>query len=57
VHLSLFVEIVNTCKEKSCYLKRMRNAAGLLGLTRIKLYFVVMRVLAYGIPFESTDEG
>jgi hypothetical protein len=53
---SLFVKIVETCIAKTRYLKRWRNAAGLLGFSGYQKISTAMRVLAYGIPADYADE-
>jgi hypothetical protein len=53
---SLFVKIVKDCEANSNYFKRRRNAAGTMGFSAFQKILAAMRVLAYGIPTEYTDE-
>jgi hypothetical protein len=53
---SLFNEIVKTCKARTRYFKRKRNAAGLLGFSAHLKISTVMHVLAYGILADYADE-
>jgi hypothetical protein len=53
---SLFVKIVNDCAFASDYFKRRRSAAGIMGFSGYQKISAAMRVLAYGIPADYTDE-
>ncbi|KAI5006218.1 hypothetical protein ZWY2020_033461 [Hordeum vulgare] len=53
---SLFVKIVNDCEAASYYFKRRRSAAGIMGFSAYQKISAAMRVLAYGIPADYTDE-
>ena len=53
---SLFVKIVNDCEAASDYFKRRRSASGQLGFSAYQKISAAMRVLAYGIPADYTDE-
>ena len=53
---SLFMKIVNDCEAASLYFKRRRSAAGIMGFSGYQKISVAMRVLAYGIPADYTDE-
>jgi hypothetical protein len=52
----LFVKIVKDCEANSHYFKRRRNAASTMGFSAYQKISVAMRVLAYGIPANYTDE-
>ncbi|XP_071678283.1 uncharacterized protein [Lolium perenne] len=53
---SLFVRIVKACELHSNYFKQRRNAAGVMGFSAFQKIFAAMRVIAYGIPADYTDE-
>ena len=53
---SLFVKIVTDCEANSEYFKRRRNAAGTMGFSAFQKISAAMRVIAYGIPADYTDE-
>ena len=53
---SLFVKIVTDCEAASYYFKRRRSAAGIMGFSAYQKISAAMRVLAYGIPADYTDE-
>ncbi|XP_071678539.1 uncharacterized protein [Lolium perenne] len=53
---SLFNKIVAMCEDNTCYFKRKRNAAGLLGFSAHQKIYAVMRTFAYGIPADYADE-
>ena len=53
---SLFVKIVMDCEANSEYFKRRRNAAGTMGFSAFQKISAAMRVTAYGIPADYTDE-
>jgi hypothetical protein len=53
---SLFVKIVKDCEAASDYFKRRRSAAGIMGFSGYQKISAAMRVLAYGIPADYTDE-
>jgi hypothetical protein len=52
----LFVKIVKDCEANSHYFKHRRNAAGTMGFSAFQKISAAMRVLAYGIPADYTDE-
>jgi hypothetical protein len=52
----LFNKIVRTCESNTLYFKQKRNCVGLLGFSAHQNISAVMRVLAYGIPADYTDE-
>ena len=52
----LFVKIVKDCEANSHYFKRRRNAAGTMGFSAFQKISAAMRVIAYGIPADYTDE-
>ena len=56
MHRSLFVCIVEACEQNCRFFTRRRNAAGLLGFSAYQQISTVMRVIAYGIPANYTDE-
>jgi hypothetical protein len=56
MHRSLFVKIVKDCEANSNYFKRRRNTAGTMGFSAFQKITAAMRVLAYGIPTDYTDE-
>ena len=53
---SLFVKIVTDCEANSEYFKRRRNAAGTMGFSAFQKISAAMRVIAYGVPADYTDE-
>jgi hypothetical protein len=53
---SLFVKIVEDVEANSNYFKQRRNAAGELGFSAYQKISAAMRVIAYGIPADYTDE-
>jgi hypothetical protein len=53
---SLFVKIVEDVEANSNYFKQRRNAAGELGFSAYQKISATMRVIAYGIPADYTDE-
>jgi hypothetical protein len=53
---SLFVKIVIDCEAASTYFKRRRSAAGIMGFSAYQKISAAMRVLAYGVPADYTDE-
>jgi hypothetical protein len=53
---SLFVKIVKDCEAASDYFKHRRSAAGIMGFSGYQKISAAMRVLAYGIPADYTDE-
>ncbi|XP_071680251.1 uncharacterized protein [Lolium perenne] len=52
----LFVKIVKACEANSNYFKQRRNAAGMMGFSPFQKISTTMRVIAYGIPADYTDE-
>ena len=53
---SLFVRIVEACEQNCHYFVQRRNAAGLLGFSSYQKISAAMRVIAYGVPADYTDE-
>ena len=53
---SLFTKIVKDCEANSNYFKQRRNAAGDMGFSAYQKISAAMRVIAYGIPADYTDE-
>ncbi|KAE8813019.1 Indole-3-glycerol phosphate lyase, chloroplastic [Hordeum vulgare] len=53
---SLFVKIVTDCEAASDYFKRHWYAAGIMGFNGYQKISASMRVLAYVIPTDYTDE-
>jgi hypothetical protein len=53
---SLFVKIVEDCERNSRYFKQRRNAGGILGFSPYQKITAAMRVIAYGVPNDYTDE-
>ena len=53
---SLFEKIVKDYEANSNYFKQRRNAAGTMGFSPYQKISAAMRVLAYGIPADYTDE-
>ncbi|XP_073362398.1 uncharacterized protein [Aegilops tauschii subsp. strangulata] len=53
---SLFVKIVTDCEAASDYFKRHRSAAGIMGFSGYQKISATMRVIAYGIPADYTNE-
>jgi hypothetical protein len=53
---SLFVKIVEDVEANSNYFKQRHNAAGELGFSAYQKISAAMRVIAYGIPADYTDE-
>jgi hypothetical protein len=53
---SLFVQIVEACQANSNYFKQRRNAADQMGFSAYQKISAAMRVLAYGVPTDYTDE-
>jgi hypothetical protein len=53
---SLFVKIVEAYEANSRYFTARRNAASLLGFRPYQKISATMRVIAYGIPADYTDE-
>jgi hypothetical protein len=53
---SLFVQIIEACQANSNYFKQRRNAAGQMGFSAYQKISAAMRVLAYGVPADYTDE-
>jgi hypothetical protein len=53
---SLFVKIVKACEANSNYFKQCRNAASDMGFSPFQNISAAMRVIAYGIPADYTDE-
>ena len=53
---SLFETIVKDCEANSNYFDQRRNNAGTMGFSPYQKISAAMRVLAYGIPADYTDE-
>jgi hypothetical protein len=53
---SLFVKIVKDVEANSNYFKQRCNAVGELGINAYQKISAAMRVIAYGIPADYTDE-
>jgi hypothetical protein len=53
---TLFEKIVKDCEANSNYFKQRRNSAGTMGFSPYQKISAAMRVLAYGIPADYTDE-
>jgi hypothetical protein len=53
---SLFVRIVEACEQNCHVFTRRRNAANFLGLSAYQKISAAMRVIAYGIPANYTNE-
>jgi hypothetical protein len=53
---SLFEKIVRDCEANSAYFQERRNVTGTLGFTPWQKISAAMRVIAYGIPADYTDE-
>ena len=53
---SLFVKIVEVCEANCRYFTQRRNAAGLKGFSAYQKISAAMRVIAYGVPADYTDE-
>nr|XP_051202576.1 uncharacterized protein LOC127316206 [Lolium perenne] len=53
---SLFVRIVKACELHLNYFKQRRNATGVMGFSSFQKISAAMRVIAYGIPADYTDE-
>jgi hypothetical protein len=56
MHHSLFIKIVEDVEANSNYFKQWCNATGELGFSAYEKISAVMRVIAYGIPADYTDE-
>nr|XP_023884048.1 uncharacterized protein LOC111996320 [Quercus suber] len=53
---SLFLRIKSNLKEKDEYFVQKRNAAGVLGLSSLQKMTAALRMLAYGVAADFTDE-
>nr|XP_051196756.1 uncharacterized protein LOC127310093 [Lolium perenne] len=53
---SLFERIVKDCEANCDYFKQRRNAAQVMGFSPYQKISAAMRVIAYGIPADYTDE-
>ena len=53
---SLFTKIVRDCEANCDYFKQRRNAAHVMGFSPFQKISAAMRVIAYGIPADYTDE-
>jgi hypothetical protein len=56
MRLSMFVDIVKSCEKHSRSFIRQPNAARIFGFRSNQKISVAMRVIAYGIPADYTDE-
>jgi hypothetical protein len=52
----LFVKIVQDCEVNCRYFTRLRNRAGTIGFSPYQKILAAMRVIAYGIPADYTNE-
>ena len=50
------MKIVTDCEAASDYFKHRRSAAGIMGFSGYQKISAAMRVIAYGIPADYTDE-
>jgi hypothetical protein len=53
---SLFERIIRNCEANCDYFKQRRNAAHVMGFSPFQKISAAMRVIAYGIPADYTDE-
>jgi hypothetical protein len=53
---SIFVKIIKDCKANSNYFKHRRNVVVTMGFSAFQKISTAMRVIAYGIPADYTDE-
>ncbi|KAL8542748.1 hypothetical protein ACS0TY_003575 [Phlomoides rotata] len=53
---TIFLRIVEAVKEHDHYFFQRRNAAGQLGLSTLQKVTTDVRILAYGVPVDATDE-
>ena len=53
---SLFLRIVNAVKDHDNYFKQRMDALGRLGLSAIQKATAAIRMLAYALPADATDE-
>ena len=53
----IFLRIVNSIREFDSYFKCKKDCTGKLGFTSIKKCTAAMRMLAYGAPGDSLDDG
>jgi hypothetical protein len=53
---SLFNKIVDACESNTCYFKRKRNAARLIGFSDHQKISVALRIFGYVIPVDYADE-
>jgi hypothetical protein len=52
----LFEKIVEACEANFCYFTNWRNSVGTLGFSPYQKISVAMRVIAYGVLANYTDE-
>jgi hypothetical protein len=52
----LFVKIVEACKANCCYFTHGRNVVGLLDFNPYQKISAAMRMIAYYIPADYTNE-
>jgi hypothetical protein len=53
---TLFVKIVKACEANSNYFKQRRNAAGVMGFSPFQKISAAMRVIAYGIWTDRSEQ-
>jgi hypothetical protein len=53
---SLFITIIKACEANSNYFKQRKNVADEMGFSAYKKILAVMRLIAYGVPADYTDE-
>ncbi|WZZ16942.1 hypothetical protein YC2023_110031 [Brassica napus] len=52
----LFLHIVDTVKQHDNHFNQRRDASGKLGLSTLQKVTTAIRILAYGMPADATDE-
>lgn len=52
----LFLHIVNAVKQHDSYFNQRRASSGRLGLSTLQKVTAAIRILAYGMPADATDE-
>ena len=52
----LFLHIVDAIKQHDNYFNQQRDASGRLGLSTLQNVTAALRILAYGMPADATDE-
>ena len=53
---SLFLQIVDAVKDHDNYFKERKDALGKLGLSTLQKIMAAIRMLAYALPVDATDE-